>query len=328
VSVARSLIALASLSAALLAAPATAQQPKMARVGFLGLTAEGAPVSMARVEAFRTGMRERGYVEGRNLQIEFRWANNNYELLPGLAEELVKAKVNVLVTYSTPGAMAAKRATRTVPIVLASVGDPTATGIVANLARPAGNITGLSILTPDEMAKRMELLKDALPAVRRVGLLINPDNLNAKPSAARAQQAAAKLQLELHVAEARSVADFEPVFAALVEKGMHALAVYEDPIFTAEAKKLVALALRHRVPTIGQVSFAEAGGLIGNGANQTELFRRAAGYVDQILRGAKPGELPIQQPARFELVVNRTTAIALGVTLPQSVLFRADRIIE
>lgn len=306
-----------------------AQPPaKLRRIGFLGLTTERTPVTVSRVEALRAGLRELGYVEGKNIAIEYRWANGDYERLPGLAEELVRLKVEVLVTYSTPGAMAAKKATQTIPIVLASVGDPVSTGVVRNIARPGGNVTGLSMFTPDEMAKRLEILKDAFPAIRRVAVLINPDNLSTRPSTARVEQAAGKLGLEIQIVQARGAGDFEKAIASMVEKRAQAVVVYEDPIFTAEARKLVALAIRNRVPTIGQVSFAEAGGLIGNGANQLDLFRRAAGFVDQILKGARAGDLPIQQPARFELVVNMNTASALGVTIPKTLLFRADRIIE
>ena len=281
------------------------------------------------MEALRTGLRELGYTEGKNVAIEFRWADGDYERLPGLAEELVRLKVDVLVTYATPGAMAAKNATRTIPIVLASVGDPVSTGVVTNLARPGANITGLSIFTPDEGAKRLELLKDAFPQIRRVAVLLNGANpLGSKTSIPIIEQAAKKLNLELHMVDARSVGDFENAFATMVEKRVEGLVVFEEAMFTGEARKLAALALRHRLPAIGQVAFAESGGLMGNGANQPELFRRAAGFIDQILKGAKAGDLPIQQASRFELVVNMNTATALGVTVPKALLFRADRIIE
>jgi putative ABC transport system substrate-binding protein len=311
-------------------ASALAQQPaKVWRVGFLGLTASRAPVSIARVEALRAGLRELGYIEGKNIAMEFRWADGDYERLPGLAEELVRAKVDVLVSYSTPGAMAAKNATRTIPIVLASVGDPVATGVVSSLARPGGNITGLSMFTPDEMAKRLELLKDAFPQIRRIAVLLNPANpLGSSVTERAVEQAARKLNLEAQIVQVRAVGDFENAFAAMVDKRAQGVVIFEDPMFTAEARKLAALALRHRLPAIGQVVFAEAGGLIGNGTNQLDMFRRSAVLIDQIFKGAKPGDLPIQQPSRFELVVNMSAATALGVTLPKALLFRADRIIE
>jgi len=320
---------LATISAGVCVNALAQQSAKTWRIGFLGLTSSRAPASLARVEALRTGLRELGYTEGKNVAIEFRWADGDYERLPGLAEELVRLKVDVLVTYATPGAMAAKNATRTIPIVLASVGDPVSTGVVTNLARPGANITGLSIFTPDEGAKRLELLKDAFPQIRRVAVLLNGANpLGSKTGIPVIEQAAKKLNLELHMVDARSVGDFETAFATMVEKRVEGLVVFEEAMFTGEARKLAALALRHRLPAIGQVAFAESGGLMGNGANQLELFRRAAGFIDQILKGAKAGDLPIQQASRFELVVNMNTATALGVTVPKALLFRADRIIE
>jgi putative ABC transport system substrate-binding protein len=326
----RNFLAILAGGACANASAVLAQQPaKVWRIGFLGLTSSRAAVSVGRVEALRTGLRELGYIEGKNIAMEFRWADGDYARLPGLADELVRAKVDVLVTYSTPGAMAAKNATRMIPIVLASVGDPVSTGIVTNLARPGANITGLSIFTPGEMAKRLELLKDAFPHIRRVAVLLNGANpLGSKTSLPVIEQAARKLGLELHVVDARGVGDFEKAFATMVDKRVEGLVVFEEAMFTGEASKLAALALRHRLPAIGQVAFAESGGLMGNGANQLELFRRAAGFIDQILKGAKAGDLPVQQASRFELVVNMNTATALGITLPKQLLFRADRTIE
>jgi ABC-type uncharacterized transport system substrate-binding protein len=325
----RELLASFATLALACATPALAQQPaNIWRVGFLGLTTSRAPTSVARVEALRTGLRELGYVEGKNITIDFLWADGDYERLPGLASELVRRKVDMIVTYSTPGAMAAKKATRTIPIILASIGDPVSTGVVASLARPGGNITGLSMFTPDETAKRLELLKDAFPQIRRVALLVNLANPVAKVSVSAVERAAEKLNIAVHVVDARAVADFDRAFAAITGKRAEALVVFEDPVFTGEARKLAALAQRHRLPTIGQVAFADAGGLMGNGTNQLDLFRRVAVFVDQIIRGAKPADLPIQQTSRFELVINLNTATALGVTLPKPLLFRADRTIE
>jgi len=319
--------ALIAFLAVLIATPAIAQS-KVSRIGFLGLSTAKTPVTLTRLEAFRAGLRELGYVEGKNISLEFRWADNDYGRLPGLAEELVRAKVDILVTYATPGAMAARKATRSIPIVLASVGDPVSTGLVPNLARPGGNITGLAMFTPDEMAKRVELLKDALPDIQRIAVLINPNNASSYPGVARARQVAGKLKVHLLAVEARGAADFERAVAEVVKGRAEALVVHEDPIFTAEGRKLIALTIRHRLPTIGAVSFAETGGMIGNGVNQNDLFHRAAGYVDQIIKGARPADLAIQQPARFELVVNQSTLTALGVTLPKAFLFRTDRIID
>jgi putative ABC transport system substrate-binding protein len=287
-----------------------------------------APSSIARIEALRAGLREHGYVEGRNLVLEIRWSEGNYDRLPGLADELLRLRVDVLVTYGTPGAMAAKNATRSVPIVLASASDPVATGIVASLARPGGNITGTSVFSQTEAAKRLELLKDAFPQVRRVALLTNSDNAAWKPTIAAIEKVARGLQLSLQLVEARTADDFPKAFASMVEKGAEAVVLFEDPLFTGEAGKIAALAIRHRLLSIGQVAYAEAGGLIGNGANQLELFRRAGGYVDRILKGARPADLPVEQASRFELILNMNTATALGVSIPKALQFRADRIIE
>jgi putative tryptophan/tyrosine transport system substrate-binding protein len=312
-----------------LALPALAQPAgKVWRIGFLGPTAATSPVWVARVEQLRAGLRELGYVEGKNIAIEFRWADGKLERLPALAAELVQLKPDVLVTATTPCAMAAKRATQSIPIVLASVGDPVFTGLVPSLARPGGNITGSSLFTGDESAKRLELIKDALPRTKRVALLVNPTNPLWAGSVQEVERVARSLKLELQRIEARTPGDFEPAIMAAVEKRADALVLVEDSLFTAQAEKLAELALRHKLPAIGQVVFAEAGGLIGNGTNQLVLFRRAAIFVDKIFKGAKPAELPIEQATRFELIVNLKTAKGLGVALPKQLTFRADRIIE
>ena len=309
--------------------PVAAQQAKVWRVGFLGMTTGRAPVSVARVDAFRAGLRELGYVEGKNITYEFRWADNDYERLPGLAEELTRSKIDVLVTYSTPGAMAAKKATQTIPVVLAVVGDPLASGVVPSLARPGGNITGSAIFAASETAKELELLKDAFPHMQRIAVLGNPDNPQwSKAARPIILRGARKLDVELQIVEVRAAQDLDGAFAAMAERRAEGLVVFEDPVLNAEARKVAALALRHRLPAVGPGSFAEAGGLLGYGANLLELYRRAAVIVDKILKGAKPGELPIQQASRFELVINQNTATALGISLPKQLLFRADRIIQ
>jgi putative ABC transport system substrate-binding protein len=309
-----------------LAFPAFAQ--KVWRIGFLGPAAATSPVWVARVEQLRAGLRELGYAEGRNIAIEFRWADGKLDRLPTLAAELVQLKPDVLVTATTPAAMAAKRATQSIPIVLASVGDPVFTGIVPSLARPGGNITGSSLFTADEAVKRLELIKDALPRTRRVAILVNPANPIWTASVKEAERVARGLSLELQRLEARTPGEFEPAIAAAVEKRADALVVVEDSLFTAQAARLAELALKHKLPAVGQVVFADAGGLIGNGTNQLVLFRRAAVFVDKIFKGAKPADLPIEQPTKFELVVNLKTAKALGLTIPQSILLQADRVIE
>ena len=307
---------------------AFAQQAKIWRIGFLALTSSGASITLRRLDALRAGLRELGHSEGKDFVFEFRWADGHYDRLPALAEELVRQNVDMLITYSTPGAMAAKRATQTIPIVLASVGDPVTTGLVDNLARPGTNITGLAMFTPQEMAKRIELLKDAFPQIRTVAALFNPTNPQSGVSAKALETASRKAKVEIHAVNAFTEADFESAFAAMVEKRVEGLAIFEDPVFTAQASKLAALSLRHRLPAVGQVAFAEAGGLIGYGSNQLELFRSTAVFIDRIMKGAKPGDLPIQQSSRFELVVNMNAASALGVSLPKQLIFRADRVIE
>jgi putative tryptophan/tyrosine transport system substrate-binding protein len=309
--------------------PAMAQPAgKVWRIGFLGPTSATSPVWIARVEQLKAGLRELGYVEGKNVAIEYRWADGKLERLPTLAAELVRLKPDVLVTATTPGAMAAKGATNTIPIVLASVGDPVFTGLVPNLARPGGNITGSSLFTGDESAKRLELIKDALPRTKRVAVLVNPTNPLWSASVQEIEGVARSLKLDLQRIEARTPADFESAIASAVEQRADALVVVEDSLFSAQAGKLAELALRHKLPAIGQVVFADAGGLIGNGTNQLVLFRRAAVFVDKIFKGAKPADLPIEQATRFELIVNLKTAKALGVSLPKQLTFRADRIIE
>jgi putative tryptophan/tyrosine transport system substrate-binding protein len=325
----RTFVAIVAAGACVWSLSVAAQQSaKIWRIGFLGLTSPRAAVSVARVEALRAGLRELGYIEGKNIAIEFRWADGDYDRLPGLAEELVRQKVDVLVTYSTPGAMAARRATQSIPIVLASVADPVATGLVKSLRQPGGNITGSSIFSADETAKRLELLKDAFPQARRVALLTNPGNAASKATALEVEKVARTVQLDVQIVEVRVLSDIEGAFAKMAGAGIQAVLLFEDPLFTGDAARIAALALRHRMISIGPVAFAEAGGLIGNGANQLYQFRRAAEFVDKILKGAKPGELPIQQAARFELIVNMNTATALGVSMPKALQFRADRIIE
>src|SRR5262249_13920181 len=283
---------------------------------------------MNRVEALRAGLRELGYVEGKNIVIEYRWADGRYDRLPELATELARLNVDVLVTASAAAGMAAKKATQTIPIVMASMGDPVATGLVASLARPGGDPTGSSIFTSEEVAKRLELLRDIFPRAKRVAILLNPDSPLTKLSIEAVTSFAKSLKLDVQQVAARVPAEFEGAFQSMADKRAEALVVFEDPVFSAEAARLAELAMKGRLPSIGQLVFAEAGGLIGNGANQVELFRRAAVFVDKIIKGTKPGDLPVEQATRFELIINARTARALGLTIPQSILVRADRVIE
>ena len=321
------LIALGSGALAAPLAPFAQQQPaKIARIGFLGT--ETASAYLSRVEALRAGLRELGYAEGRNIVIEFRWADGNNDRLPELASELVRLKVDVLVTHGIRGGLAAKRATTTIPIVVAAAGDAVATGLVASLARPGGNVTGSTFFALELYAKRLELLKEAFPRTRRIAFLVNPDNATVAPAVAASERAAKTLKVELHQVAVRGPNEFSSAFSAMARNRLEAVSVTEDAIFNVNAKAIADLAAKHRLLSIGGRDVAEAGGLMGYGANLPELFRRAAYFVDKILKGAKPGDLPVERPTTFEFIINRKTAKALGVAIPQSILLRADRVID
>ncbi len=303
------------------------QQPaKIHRIGFLG--AESASGYTSRVNALRAGLRELGYVEGKNIAIEFRWADGKTDRLPELAAELVRLNVDVLVTHAVPGTRAAKQATTTIPIVTAAVADPVALGLVASLARPGSNITGSTFFYAEIIAKRLELLKEAMPRITQVAVLMNPDNPTIGTIFHAMEIAAKPLKVALLRFEARGPNEFEGAFSAMAKKRVDAVALVEDPMFFSNAKGLADLAVKQRLPSIGFNEFAEAGGVIGYAANNLEMWRRAAYFVDKILKGAKPGDLPIEQPIKFELVINLKTAKALGLKIPQSVLLRADKVIE
>ena len=282
----------------------------------------------SRVEALRAGLRDLGYVEGKNIVIEYRWADGKYDRLPDLAAELVRINVDVLVTSGTPGVRAAKQATTTIPIVMAASGDAVATGLVASLARPGGNITGSAFFSPELSAKRLELLKEAVPRVTQVAYLTSPENPVARANLKAMEITSKVLKVGLRPSEARGPNEFENAFAAMAKQQVNALAVGQDSTINANVGVIADLAARQRLPSIGPVEFAAAGGLIGYGHNSFALFRRAAYFVDRIFKGARPGDLPIEQPTTFELAVNLKTAKALGITIPQSILVRADRVIE
>ncbi len=319
-----------ALGACVLAAPLAAfaqQQGKVWRIGFLG-TASASGFAR-RVEALKAGLRDLGYVEGKNLVIEFRWAEEKYERLPELAAELVRLKVDVIVTHGPIGSPAAKNATTTIPIVVTAVPDPVALGLVASLARPGGNVTGMASLSPEVAAKRLELLKDAFPRIRRVAVLLNPDSPSASGPYFRPMEAtAASLKLELHQFGARGPGEFESAFAAMAKRRVDAVVVLDDGMLAANVGAIAKLAAKMRLPSIGLGEFAEAGGLMAYGVNRLESFRRAATFVDKILKGAKPADLPVEQPTRFETVLNLKTAKALGIKISNSILVRADRVIE
>jgi len=301
--------------------------PAVHRVGFL------VPRSSAnfanRIEAFRKGMRDLGYAEGKNLEIVWRFADGEYDRLPALVKELIQAKIDVLVVDSTPGVKVAHAATATIPIVMISVGDPVASGFVASLSRPGGNVTGLSNLVGDVSSKYVELLREAMPALTRIGVLVNPDNSTHPKIAAHVQDAAKAMGMSAFPIPARTPADIDAAFATLRKGGAGALIVLGDPFYGQQARQFGTLALKHRMPTLAtNRSLAEAGGLLSYGQDLVEHYRRAATYVDKILKGAKPADLPVEQSTKIELVVNLKTAKALGLAMPPPLLLRADDVIQ
>jgi putative ABC transport system substrate-binding protein len=308
---------------------ATAQGGKVPRIGVL-LPGSREPEYERRLDLFRQGLREGGYVEGQNVLVEYRWAEAKRDRIPALLAELINLKVDVLVVDSTPAAVAAKKATPTIPIVLAIVSDPVASGLVRTLARPGGNITGMSLMTPELDAKRLELIKEVASRARRIAVLLNPGNSSHALRTREVQIASSSLHLELQTVEVRSPTDFERAFRTIAAGRPDVLFVFEDPLFIpAHQTEIVEFAVRHRLPTVtGLKSFVEVGGLMSFGPSFSEMFRDAAAFVVKILKGAKPSDLPLQQPNKFELVVNVKTAKALGLTIPPSLLLRADQIIE
>ena len=308
--------------------PAGEGQPpgKIPRIGILAV---GIPTTyISRHEAFRRGLREFGYVEGQNITIEYRYGEGTYERLPALAAELVRLKVDVIVAASAPETDAARRATASIPIVFALTGEPVGTGQVASLARPGGNITGMGLET-GLSAKQLQLLKEAFPHISRVAVLRNPTNLTAPLRWQRTQEAAPALGLALRLHDVRTADDIAGAFAAMTRERPDALLVLPDPFLLHHRASLAALTARERLPAItGVREYGEAGLLMIYGADIADNYRRAAGYVAKILQGAKPADLPVQQPVKFELVINLKTAKALNLTIPPSVLGRADQIIE
>jgi putative tryptophan/tyrosine transport system substrate-binding protein len=281
------------------------------------------------VEAFLEGMRALGYVEGQHFVLEYRAAAGHYERLPALAAELVQRKPEVIVTQGTPAALAAKDATTTIPIVMVGVGDPVESGLVASLARPGGNLTGLSLLAPELVGKQLEFLKDVLPTVSRVAILWNPTNPAQALQVREADVAAQRLGVQLHLMEVRSPDAFDSAFAAMTRAHAGALLVLVDNIFFEHRRRLAELAAMSHLPTMHQGrALVEAGGLISYWASVPDGWRRGATYVDKILKGAKPADLPVEQPTKFELVINLKTAEALGLTLPSTLLFQADEVIR
>ncbi len=316
---------------ALLAAPlaADAQQPgKVPRIGFLWASSPSDPASQRYREVFRRGLRDLGYIEGQNIAIESRSAEGKYDRLPGLAAELVRLQVDVIVAVGA-AAPAAKQATTTTPIVMVGAGAAVEAGLVASLARPGGNITGLTQMLPELTAKRLELLKEAVPKVSRVAVLWNSANPVKALDWREIQVAARALGVTLQSVEVQEPDEFDRALAAIPRGHPDALITLDDSLTFLHRTRIVNVAAKSRLPAMyGLTAFAEAGGLMAYGPNVPDLFRRAATFVDKILKGAKPADLPVEQPTRFELVVNLKTAKALGLTIPQSVLIRADQVIQ
>jgi putative ABC transport system substrate-binding protein len=318
------------LGAGALAPVLALSQPESSRrVYRIGLLhSESESLVAARLEALREGLRDFGYVEGKNIAIDFRWAEGKEERLPALASELVRLKVDVIVTTATEPVLAAKRATASIPIVFATVGDAVATGVVASLARPGGNATGSTFFSPELMAKRLELAKGVVPKIARVGVLLNPDTPLNGPIMEAMNATATSLGVMVLKFDARDPRDLDVAFGAMVQQRVDAVIMHDHPRFIANRRTIADLAVRQRLPAVGYGEFVEAGGLIGYGVNFSELWRRAAYFVDKIFKGAKPTDLPIEQATKFDLTINTKTAKQLGVAIPSSILVRADKVIE
>ena len=315
---------------AALSAPLAIEAPHgwtIPRIGYVG--AGSAATAGHHANAFVDGLRQHGYIDGQNIVVEFRWAEGRLEQLPGLVVDLVRRSVDVIVSSATPAIRIAKEQTETIPIVMAGVTDPVGAGFVANLARPGGNITGLTHLSPDLAGKKLALLKEVIPGLRRVAVLWNP-NHPGQPRAYKDTQAAAlAMRVTLVSLEARNRQDLEAVLLAIGKTAPNALLELTDPLTFFHRALITETAGRHRLPAMySWREFADAGGLMSYGADFSDLFRRAASYVARILKGAKPAELPVEQPTKFEFVLNVKTAKALGLTIPSSLLARADQVIE
>jgi len=323
----RRFLTLAGALAAPLAAGAQ-QAGKVYRVGIL--TNKASDPAEARLwQAFRSGLRERGWVEGQNILIEFRAAEGNTARLPELAADLVRLKVDLIVARASIWVQPAKEATSSIPIVFLAHADPVGTGHVASLARPGGNITGLAVLMTDLAPKGLELLISAVPVATRIAVLWSPDTPSHTPALKAVKEAGRTLRVHLQPVGVRTAAELEGAFAAMARARAQAVLVLIGPIFFAERQRVAELAIKHRLPTMSTLKeVTEAGGLMTYGPNQEDLYRRGAIYVDKILKGAKPADLPVEQATKFELVINLKTAKTIGLTIPQSVLARADQIIE
>jgi len=320
------------LALALLLSPLAAdaqQSGKVWRIGILFGVPEGDPYVQPLLSALRSALQDRGWTEGRNVVLEIRYVGGRPDRAPGLAAELVRSKVDIIVTSGTELVRAAQQASNTVPIVMTGVGDPVGSGIVASLAHPGGQITGFSLTAPDLAAKRLEFAQEVLPGLARVAIIWNPTNASVVLRVKETEAAARGMGLHLHSIEARQPGDFEKGLSAAARAGAQALITTEDALMNGHRAEIIRLATRHRLPPIsGLRIFAEAGSLLSYGPSTPDLWRRAAGHIDRIFKGTKPGDLPVEQPTQFELIINLKTAKALGLTIPQLLLMRADEVIQ
>src|SRR5262245_26935301 len=312
------------------AAAQSQEKEKLPRVGYISPGSSDDPMRLRRFEAFRQGLRELGYVEGQSIVLEPRWAEGQYARYPALVADLVRLKACVIVVVGGTATKAAKEVTGTVPIVMSLVIDPVGSGLIPSLAHPGGNVTGTSIMAPDLVGKQLELLKEVLPKISRVAVLWNPDNPGGVPQLRQAEVAARTLGVRLQALEARGPQELDSAFAAMTRERADALVILNDAILGVNLSKQIAeRAAKSRLPSVhGAPEYAQVGGLMVYGANMLDLERRAATFVDKILKGAKPADLPIEQPSKFELVINLKTARALGLMIPSTVLLRADQVIE
>jgi len=310
--------------------PAYVRAQQLRKIPRSGVLLPGAPAAWSRrTKAFLDGLSELGYVEGKTIAIEWKWGDDQFDTLSGLAADLVRSNVDVIVTGGTSATKALKTATQTIPIVMAIVGDPVAAGLVDSLARPGGNATGFSIVAPELGTKRLELLKEIVPNLSSIAVLSNAKNPQSKIEMKEMQTAAQAMGLQLHSAEISTEGGLEDAFIAMNKAPVQALILLTDPILFSQRKRTVDLATKYKLPAVYFYSgFVEAGGLMSYGPSDVDLFHRAAGYVDKILKGAKPSDLPVEQPTRFELIFNLKTAKSLGLTVPPKLLLTADEVIE
>jgi len=321
---------IAMVGGSILAGPlAVGSQQQVEKVSIGYLSGNPSSDTQDAIDAFNTKLHNLGYLDRQNLLVEYRYADGNYDRLPQLAADLVRRKVDVIFAYGTPGARAAKKATSTIPIVFGVVSDPLAAGLVASLTRPGGNVTGVTPNNPDLSSKRVSLLKEAVPAATRMSVLANPDFPATSNMVAETRLGAQPLGVRLQLLEVREPAEFAKAFGAMTKAKAKAVIVLADAMFIAQRRRIAELALSNRVPSMYHLRhFVEAGGLISYGADYKDLFQQSAVLVDKILKGAKPADLPVEQPWKYALAINLRTARALGLTIPQSLLLRADQLIE